>query len=143
MHTAELQLKAKRKCKYQIISSSSSSRGVPNGEGIRGFICPKLPCSFTSKGQDSKCQVLQVLNHTSAVYYMGMYNDIFTSANGAKEVMFCRCLSVCLSVCWQLCAKTSERICMKFSGQVGNGTVNKCLKILVAIRIRNSDMDPA
>ena len=42
----------------------------------------------------------------------------------AKEVMFSS-LSVCLSVC--LCAKTSERICMKFSGKVGNGPVNKCL----------------
>ena len=30
------------------------------------------------------------------------------------------CLSVCLSVCKQLCLKTSERICMKFSGKVGN-----------------------
>jgi len=37
------------------------------------------------------------------------------------------CVSVCLSVCWQLCAKTSERICMKCSGKVGNGPVNKRL----------------
>ena len=36
-------------------------------------------------------------------------------------------LSVCLFVCWQLCAKTSERICMKFSGKVGNGPTNKRL----------------
>jgi len=35
---------------------------------------------------------------------------------------------VCLSVCWQLCAKTSERICMKFSGKVGNGPVNEWSK---------------
>ena len=35
------------------------------------------------------------------------------------------CLSVCLSV--SNCAKTSERICMKFSGKVDNGTTNKCL----------------
>jgi len=27
---------------------------------------------------------------------------------------------VCLFVCLQLCAKTSERICMKFSGKFGN-----------------------
>jgi len=33
---------------------------------------------------------------------------------------------VCLSVCWQLCcAKTSKRICMKSSGKVGSGPVNK------------------
>jgi len=34
---------------------------------------------------------------------------------------------VCLSVCWQLCANTSERICMKFSGKVGNWPLNKRL----------------
>jgi len=27
----------------------------------------------------------------------------------------------------QLCAKTSERICVKFSGKVGNGATNKRL----------------
>jgi len=34
---------------------------------------------------------------------------------------------VCLFACQQLCAKTSKRICMKFSGKVGNGPVNKIL----------------
>jgi len=32
---------------------------------------------------------------------------------------------VCLSVCKQLCAKTSKRICVKFSWKVGNGPMNK------------------
>ena len=36
-------------------------------------------------------------------------------------------LFVCLFLCEQLCAKTSERICTKFSGNVGTGSVNKCL----------------
>ena len=35
------------------------------------------------------------------------------------------CLCVCLSVC--LSAKTCERICMKFSGKVGNGPMDKRL----------------
>jgi len=39
--------------------------------------------------------------------------------------MFSRCLFVCLSV--SNYAKTSERICMKFSWKVGNGPMNKCL----------------
>jgi len=34
---------------------------------------------------------------------------------------------VCMFVCQQLCAKTSERTCMKFSGKVGNGPLNKRL----------------
>jgi len=45
----------------------------------------------------------------------------------AKEDMLSSlfvCLSVCLSVCWQLCAETPERICMKLSGNVGNGPMN-------------------
>jgi len=42
----------------------------------------------------------------------------------AKEDMFSS-LFVCLSV--SNCAKTSERICMKFSRKVGNGPVNKWL----------------
>jgi len=33
---------------------------------------------------------------------------------------------VCLSVC--LATETSERICMKFSGKVGNGPMNKMIK---------------
>jgi len=47
----------------------------------------------------------------------------FTST---KEVMFSS-LFVSLFVCSQLCAKTSKRICMKFSGKVGSGPVNKWL----------------
>jgi len=34
-----------------------------------------------------------------------------------------------LFVCWQLCAKTSERICMKFSDSVGNGPMNNWLNL--------------
>ena len=37
------------------------------------------------------------------------------------------CLSVCLSVSNTLRKKTSEPICMKFSGKAGNGLVNKRL----------------
>ena len=48
---------------------------------------------------------------------------MFTSA---KEVMFLS-FFVCLSVFLQLCAKTPERICMKFSGKVGSGPMNKWL----------------
>ena len=33
----------------------------------------------------------------------------------------------CLVVCWQLCAKTSELICMKFSGKFGSGASNRSL----------------
>jgi len=42
------------------------------------------------------------------------------------RMMICnrRC---CLVVCWLLCAKTSERICMKFSGKFGSGASNKPL----------------
>jgi len=36
-------------------------------------------------------------------------------------------VALCLSVRQQLCAKTSERICMKFSAKIGNGPVNKSL----------------
>ena len=32
-----------------------------------------------------------------------------------------------MSIYYQLCAKTSQRICMKFSGKVGNGPMNKWL----------------
>jgi len=32
-----------------------------------------------------------------------------------------------LSVCYQLCARTSKRICIKFSGKVGNGPFNNWL----------------
>ena len=32
-----------------------------------------------------------------------------------------------LFICWQLCAKSSERICMNFSGKVSNEPVNKRL----------------
>jgi len=35
--------------------------------------------------------------------------------------------ATCLFVCQQLCAKTSEQICMKFSGMDGNGPLNKRL----------------
>jgi len=42
----------------------------------------------------------------------------------AKEYVF---VIVSLFVCYQLCAKTSRRICMKFSENVDNGPVNKCL----------------
>jgi len=35
---------------------------------------------------------------------------------------------VIVIVCYQLCAKTSRRICMKFSGNVGNGPVKKVVK---------------
>jgi len=38
-----------------------------------------------------------------------------------------RCLSVCLFDCQQLCTTTSERTCMKFSGKIGNGPMNKWL----------------
>ena len=38
-----------------------------------------------------------------------------------------RCLFVCLFDCYQLCTKTSERICMKFLGKVGNWPLNKLL----------------
>jgi len=42
----------------------------------------------------------------------------------AKEVVF---VGVCLSVCLlaTFCAKTPKRICMKLSGNVGNGPMNK------------------
>jgi len=48
------------------------------------------------------------------------------------------CLSVCLSVS-NFAQKNSERICMKFSGKVGNGPMNKRLDFggdPVHIRIR-------
>jgi len=46
-----------------------------------------------------------------------------------------RCLSVCLSVRATLRKKTSERICIKFSGKVGNGPMNKWLNV-------GGDLDP-
>jgi len=36
-------------------------------------------------------------------------------------------LFLCLSARWQLCAKTSKQICIKFSGKVHNGPMNKWL----------------
>jgi len=45
----------------------------------------------------------------------------------AKRVMFSS-LFDCLFDCEQLNAKTSERICSKFSGKVGNRPMNKWLK---------------
>jgi len=52
------------------------------------------------------------------------------------------CLSVCMFVCQQLCAKTSERICMKFSGTVGSGPMNKWLNFGgEAIWIMDPDQD--
>jgi len=48
-----------------------------------------------------------------------------------RRLCFRHCLSVCLL---QLCTKTSKQICMKYSGKVGNGSVNKWLNFG-----RNSD----
>jgi len=42
----------------------------------------------------------------------------------AEYVIVVVYLFVCLLA---ICAKTSERICMKFSGKVGNGPMNKWL----------------
>jgi len=47
-------------------------------------------------------------------------------------------LFVCLSVS-NFAQNTSKRICVTFSGKAGNGPVNK---MLVAIRITDSDTDP-
>jgi len=46
-----------------------------------------------------------------------------------EQSCFRRCLSVCLSVCFSatLRKKTFERICMKFSGKVGNRPMDKRL----------------
>jgi len=43
------------------------------------------------------------------------------------------CLSVCLSVCEKLCAKTYERICMKFSGKVGNRPILMLMSMSIEI----------
>jgi len=51
--------------------------------------------------------------------------DAYTSLSQPRRIRFRRCLFVC----WQLCAKTSERICMKFSGKVGNGPVNNIVNV--------------
>ena len=49
------------------------------------------------------------------------------------------CLFVCSSVCQPLCAKTSERICMKFSGMVGNGPMNnRLIRIRIATLVRRA-----
>jgi len=54
------------------------------------------------------------------------YTDVITVKSvvtSTTEVVFSSlfvCLFVRLFVCYQLCAKASERICMKFSGNVGN-----------------------
>jgi len=53
------------------------------------------------------------------------YRRVLGLLHPSKRLCFRRCLSVCLFVCWQLCAKTSERICMKFSGKVGNGPISR------------------
>jgi len=47
--------------------------------------------------------------------------DILALITSAKEVAF---IAVCLSVSYTLC-NTSKRICMKFSGKVGNRPINK------------------
>ena len=51
---------------------------------------------------------------------------------GGYDFMFSSlsvCLFVCLFVCQQLCAKTSKRICMKCSENIGNGPMNKRLSL--------------
>jgi len=59
------------------------------------------------------------------------WTDFYLRQEGYVFVVVC--LFVCLFVSW---LATSKRICMKFSGKVGNGPLNKCLTyIVVAIRI--------
>jgi len=66
-----------------------------------------------------------------------MFIFIVTSA---KEVMFLS-LFVCLSV--SNCAKTSERICVKFSGKVGNGPLNEWLNFDGdPDQVPDTDLDP-
>jgi len=72
---------------------------------------------------------------------MGKFHAIFSSAN--YHVFVVVCLFVCLLATLR---KTSERICTKFSGKVGNGPVNKwlnfgshpdhCLDTGIVFRIR-------
>ena len=72
---------------------------------------------------------------------------IVTSTKEVLCIIVVVCLSVCLFDCQQLCTTTSERTCMKFSGKVGNGPVNKwlhfggdpdhCLDTGIVFRIRH------
>jgi len=68
---------------------------------------------------------------------------IFTSAKeDTQPSLFVFCPFVCLL---QLCVKkTSERICMKFSGQIGDGSMNKTIKFWwrSGSQIRITDPDP-
>ena len=50
-------------------------------------------------------------------------DPVFFITSAKKDVLLL--LSVCLSVSNFVQKKTSERICMKFSGKVGNGPMNK------------------
>jgi len=61
----------------------------------------------------------------SAEHICFLFQFLFLIASAKEDVIGVVCLSVCLSVCQQLCAKTSKRICVKFSGKVGNGPMNE------------------